>query len=106
MTILLKTDEDVEKLTDVADAVQATEEKVQVVGFDSESELVDGWLFGAYGRVKLWVDSTLSDEVAKYEGVTNPMTHPDNRVWFDNDSRRLTQHGRIARLKMQNIDDN
>lgn len=102
--ILIKTDGDIEKKSEIVDVVQATEEKVQMVASDKSSELVSGWIFGGYGDFKIWVEVDRSGDVEKYRS-TDPLTMPNGMVVVK-DKEQYKRSGRIARLKVIDNSEN
>lgn len=100
--ILIKSDSGIDEVPETGDAIQTSENRIRLVSLDSQSELVDGWLFGARGKYTVWLKTPHGREVEKHSKIADPITSPDDDVLFQNgvDGAVMRRSGDIARLKI------
>ncbi|OYR54989.1 hypothetical protein [Halorubrum halodurans] len=99
--VAIKTNDRIEKLTDVADVAEVSPSRLMIASLDGERDMIDGTIFGAYGRWKMWHE-TDSGAVNRYLSE-DPMTMPDDVLRFGADGYTRDQTGRIKRLKRADL---
>ena len=97
---IIKTDDGIESVENVADIAEMTPGHLQVVCMDESSEMISGSLFGGWGDWKMWLELNGSVEQHVVERV---LTVPTGAVEFNKDGRMYRTGGHIKRLKRPNL---
>ena len=79
-TVYIMTDNGIERLLEVADVAEVAPRRLMIGYLDGEREMIDGHLFGAFGKWKTWLDHPV-------EGVeeflaSDPLTMPGGYAKF------------------------
>ena len=99
------TDDGIETLTDVGDIAEISDGRLVVASIDGDSEMIDGQIFAASGRWKMWHEG-VNGSVETYL-AHDPTTLPDDDVRFQHQTETLLygrdRAGRIKRLKLSGL---
>ena len=95
--VAIKTESGIESVENVADIAEVSSGRLMIAEVSGDREMVDGTIFGAWGRWKTWHESD-AGVIATFVS-DDPMTMPDDVIRFGIDGYTQDKTGRLKRLK-------
>lgn len=99
--VAVKTESGIESLTNVADIAEVSPNRLMIADAEGGQNMIDGTIFGAWGRWKTWFEKDTGAIVAFTSD--DPMTMPDDVLRLGVDGYTRHQTGRLKRLKLAEL---